>query len=434
VSRADRITIPELPERFPSRCPFSGLPIRTRPQWSYTNPDNTYRASIALIGEHIFWVVPRGYVTAKDMQAATAMALAIKAEAHPGDGAFVFIENFTHAKGGTAGARRCYLDFTNTLDGLLGSFPYGMSPFFRLSFNLSRRLRLHRYKVHMVGRYEAAVQSAMAMLRDAGIDICGGGLPLSPRQARRARQGRREPACRPAPVDPGNDLSAHVDHLLSYLAQFDLEIPGIPEPRDKLGRHSMESVYEALAMLKADMDQFFKEHRELMEALRVRHELLLKKTAAIEARNRELQTLLEKSGADQKQLGEIVLRNVETLLKPLVKVIAQDACSAVQREWLDAIRECIDDLTEDLVPRADLSSYRLTPQESSVARMIRSGARSKDIARQLGLSVRTVETFRARLREKLGLRGQPRNLRTVLLAIPDGGFRRSSAERRQGLA
>jgi len=38
----------------------------------------------------------------------------------------------------------------------------------------------------------------------------------------------------------------------------------------------------------------------------------------------------------------------------------------------------------------------------------------------LGLSVRTVESYRGRLRAKLGIRGRRRNLRTALLAVPDG--------------
>ena len=44
-----------------------------------------------------------------------------------------------------------------------------MPPFFRLSFNLSRQLHLHRYKVRMVARYEDAVTKALAMLRDHGV-------------------------------------------------------------------------------------------------------------------------------------------------------------------------------------------------------------------------------------------------------------------------
>ena len=44
-------SVPQRPEAIPAVCPVSGLPIRSQPEWSYTHPDNTYRTTIALIGE-----------------------------------------------------------------------------------------------------------------------------------------------------------------------------------------------------------------------------------------------------------------------------------------------------------------------------------------------------------------------------------------------
>ena len=414
-----RSLIPDDLEKFPARCPFSGLPIRTRPDWQYTNDARTYRTAIALIGDHIFWVVPRGYVTETDMQQAIQMAAGIKAEVHPGNRQFVFVEDFAHVKGGTAAARRLYLDFTNSLEGLLGSFPYGLPPFFRFSFNFSRRLHLHRYQVQMVPCYEDAIQSALELLAEKGVTIPPA---ISPSRLMPERRGRGEDggsASAPPAVTAPNRLAVQVDLLLAHIGSLDLERPGIPEPPVAARTSAMQPVYETLMMLKMDMDQLLAEHRSLMDVQQERHQKLLRKTAAIEARNRDLHALLQKSGEDQTRLGENVRRNVQTLLKPLVAMMAQDARSAEQREWIDGLNGRIDDLARDLLPRLDLGSYQLTPREIRIARMIRDGARSQTIARQLGLSVRTVESFRSRLRVKLGIRGQPRNLRTVLLAIPD---------------
>jgi DNA-binding CsgD family transcriptional regulator len=420
MSRLDRFAIPSLPECFPPTCPFSGLPVRTYPEWSYTNAENSYRTSIALIGDHIFWVVPRGYVTAGDMRQAMALAASIKAEAHPGEAPFVFIENFEYLRGGTADARRLYLEFTNSLTGLLGSFPYGMPPFFRLSFNLSRRLHLHRYKVHMVAGYEDAIRSALETLAPLG---------LAPSPTRSIMLlGGQEPSCRrtddlaavstPSDRSP-EELTAHVDALLAYLAHLDFEKPGIPSHPDMVRDTTMAAVYAALAKLKIDMDQFLEEYRLLMAALQERQLKLRCHSEIIESRNRELQNLLQKNGDDQKELGEVALQNVQTLLKPLVAALAEDVRRPDQKAWVDALNERIDDLTKELVPSHDLSSYGLTPREIIVARMIRHGSRTKTIARQIGVSVRTVESFRSQLRKKLGIHGRPRNLRTVLLSIPD---------------
>ena len=218
-----------------------------------------------------------------------------------------------------------------------------------------------------------------------------------------------------------NALSAHVDAFLAHLGRLDLGIPGIPDIPG-VARHSpMMPVYDALRMLKMDMDQFLDEHQALMAALQERQEELLAKTAAIETRNQELQALLEQSSEDQKELGEITLHNIQTLLKPLVGLIEREVQLPVQRGWIDGLRARIDELTKDLTPHLDLRRYKLTPQEIKVARLVREGIRSNAIAEHLGVSVRTVESFRSRLRVKLGIRGRRRNLRTALLAIPDTG-------------
>jgi len=420
--RPGNILVPTAPEALPPVCPHTGLPIRSRPEWIYTSPAHTYRTTFARIGSNIFWVIPRGYVTEADMQQAVILAAAIKAETLPGDAPFVFIESFEHTTGGSAGARRCYLQFTNSLKGLLGSFPYGMPPFFRLSFNLSRQLHLHRYKVHMVARYEDAVTKALAMLLAHGVaDMPVSAPPVFRRPEALPKTPQDLPASDP-PMTLGSEdaLSAHVDGLLAHLGTIDLEKPGIPEDPAITQGSVLHPVYEAIGVLKADMDQFLAEHRDLMAILQAHQKTLVEKMQEIEKHNRELQSLMRQSSDDQMELEENALHNIQTLLKPLVQLIEGEIQTPVQRGWIDGLTARIDTLTKELAPHLDLHRYELTPQEIRVARLIRNGVRSGAIADQLGLSVRTVESYRGRLRAKLGIRGRRRSLRTTLLAIPDG--------------
>lgn len=414
--------VPNTPEALPPVCPHTGLLIRSRPEWVYTNPAHTYRTTFARIGSNLFWVIPRGYVTEADMQQAVALAAGIKAETLHGDAPFVFIESFEHTTGGTAGARRCYLQFTNSLKGLLGSFPYGMPPFFRLSFNLSRHLHLHRYKVHMVSRYEDAVTKALTMLRDHGVaDMPVRSLPVRRRPGALPKTTQDLSSSEPLmAMDSEDTLSVQVDGLLTHLGDIDLEKPGIPEDPAIGHRSVLHPVYEAIGVLKADMDQFLAEHRDLMAILQAHQKALVEKMREIERHNRELQTMMRKSSEDRMELEENALHNIQTLLKPLVRLIEGEVRTPVQRGWIDGLTARIDTLTKELAPRLDLHRYGLTPQEIRIARLIRNGVRSGAIADQLGLSVRTVESYRGRLRAKLGIRGRRHNLRTALLAIPDG--------------
>lgn len=417
----ERFNVPGAPEALPLHCPCTGLPIHTRRDWTYTNPQKTYRTTIARIGNHLFWVIPRGYIDEDDMRQAIQMADAIKTESLPDDGPFVFIENFAYTRGATPGARRLYLQFTNAMKGLLGSFPYGMTPFFRLSFNFSRRLRLHRYRVRMVATYEEAVTAAMAMLAKHGLSTPSSHF-VPARSAHETplpktiSQGNIQPVW---VKDAGGDLSVEVDALLTHLGQLDLASPGIPDIPDPARRSALGPVYEALTMLKMDMDQFLAEHHDLVNVLRERRKEQLRKAAAVETHNRELQMLLHQSSEDQKELGQIAVHNIQTLLKPLLRLIQEETQNSEQQEWVQSLGERVGALSDDLIPRLDLHRYELTPREIKVARLIRNGERSKAIAGQLGVSVRTIDFYRGRLRAKLGLQGRKGNLRTALLAILD---------------
>lgn len=54
-------------------------------------------------------------------------------------------------------------------------------------------------------------------------------------------------------------------------------------------------------------------------------------------------------------------------------------------------------------PSAETTGSELTPRESEVLRFIAQGLSNKEIAGQLNISIKTVETYKARALEKLGL-------------------------------
>jgi DNA-binding CsgD family transcriptional regulator len=415
---------------LPAVCPYSGLAIRTDADWVYRNPQGSYETSFALIGRRIILVTAKGYVEETDMQHAIALADAVKTEVFPPGARYASIENFTLARGGTMTARRGYLAYTNQLKGLQGSFVFGLPPFFRLSFNLTRRLGLHRHKVHVVADYAAAIQAAVALTgedvastppRKGFVGYSRGGWP--PPSAPDGDRRRAQPLpLRPVPSEAL--YRDQVNHLLDFLGGIDPEKPGIQRRRKYDGgpQSAMEPVYEAIELMKHDMDFLVDEQQRMLRALSDQRDELQRKSVELERQNLDLRRLLQENAEDSRELEAGVVRNAHRILKPLILAMRKNGSHAGQVVLLDRLAGRVDELLAAFTPRLDSLRFSLTPQELRVARLIRHGLASRQIAARLGIATRTVTTHRMQIRQKLGLKGRRRNLRTYLLSIPDGAL------------
>lgn len=97
---------------------------------------------------------------------------------------------------------------------------------------------------------------------------------------------------------------------------------------------------------------------------------------------------------------------------------------AVDEELIDAVREVAaggthvsGEVARDLERRAEPAEggpWELTARELEVLRMIARGHTNVEIAEQLSLSVRTVETHRTHIQQKLGTSGRPDLVRYAL--------------------
>ena len=415
---------------FPAICPISGLPIRAQADWVYRNPGGSYVTSFALIGDRIALVVAEGYVEEEDIRQAIALAERIKSAVFPADARYVSIENFTQARGGTLAARRRYLDYTNRLKGMLGSFVFGLPPFFRLSFNLTRRLGLHRHKVRVVKDYATAIRAALALTNanpvtisrpnTSGADRRGDWSLTAPPHA-----DRRFKAPPPLGVVPAeDDFCEEVNHLLEFLGGIDPHNPGVRRRRKVDGGPSspLDPVYGAIELMKRDMDYLVEEERRTLQALSQRRDELRRKSGRLERQNRELRHLLQQNAADSRALEAGVVGNVHGLLKPLAETMRQGTSRSEQIIGLERLIDQLDALMGVFAPPLDSRCFNLTPRELRVARLIRDGFSSRQIAAHLEISPRTVTTHRTQIRKKLGILRKRRNLRTCLLAIPDDQF------------
>ena len=158
------------------------------------------------------------------------------------------------------------------------------------------------------------------------------------------------------------------------------------------------------------------------QALSLRRDELRRKSANLEHQNRELRHLLQQNAADSRALEVGVVGNAHGILKPLIEALHQSRLNTEQAIWLERLTGQVDELLDSFAPQLNSLRFNLTPQELRVARLIRDGFSSQQIAARQQISPRTVTTHRTHIRKKLGILGRRRNLRTCLLAIPDDQF------------
>ena len=81
------------------------------------------------------------------------------------------------------------------------------------------------------------------------------------------------------------------------------------------------------------------------------------------------------------------------------------------------IKSNLNDIISPFGRVLSLSDLKLTPREIQIANLIKEGRTTKEIAKLLRLSDRTITTHRDNIRKKLGLKAKKANLRTYLSSV-----------------
>jgi PAS domain S-box-containing protein len=160
------------------------------------------------------------------------------------------------------------------------------------------------------------------------------------------------------------------------------------------------------------------------EALQKAHNELKERTSALEIKRKSLEELntamrilLKKRDADKAKIRDYVLANVKTLIEPYVKKIKNTGLNERQKGMLRILESNLEEIISPFTQEVSLKYFKLTATEIQVAKQIRQGYTTKEIAAFMNISPRTVETHRKNIRRKIGLEGKKVNLRSHLLSI-----------------
>lgn len=160
------------------------------------------------------------------------------------------------------------------------------------------------------------------------------------------------------------------------------------------------------------------EAREKTERmLRQREQELEEQSQFLEEVNTALRVILSQRELDQMEFQGNIIANVRELIFPYMDKLKSDHLSDDQKMYLQVMESNLKNILSPFVNHTKLNQLNFTPSEIRIANLIKQGRATKEIARILGLSERTIEAHRDRIRSKLNLRGRKANLRTRLLSL-----------------
>lgn len=173
--------------------------------------------------------------------------------------------------------------------------------------------------------------------------------------------------------------------------------------------------------LEAKVEQRTRELRRSRDRLNLEMLEREKTTEALASRSRELEevnialkVLLEQSSAARTELEKRMEANLRKLVLPYLDTLDLLLPEGRTKEYTAIVRENLQQITSSFSINIGKAGSGMSSREIQIADFIKQGKTSKEIAELTGLSPRTVETYRNRIRRKLGIRNKKVNLQSHL--------------------
>lgn len=158
-----------------------------------------------------------------------------------------------------------------------------------------------------------------------------------------------------------------------------------------------------------------KKEKDLLEMrVKQRTRELEQKTRHLEEVNTALRVLLKKREQDRQRMEEQMVVNIRELIFPYIDRMRNTRMNEHQSACLDVMAATLEDIVSPFLYNLPLAFLHLTSSEIQVANLIKHGKTTKEIAQMLTLSDKTIEFYRKRIRNKLGITNKKVNLRTFL--------------------
>lgn len=236
----------------------------------------------------------------------------------------------------------------------------------------------------------------------------------------------------PSLTDNGSFLTNNSSSFLSQIVKNKMP-PGARKHCNEAGYESILLVPLRLAgntlgliqLNHKKTDHFSPEFVALMErhshhvsvalAQRLTEENLKIKQLELKEMNTTLKILFRSREEDLLEHDRGILINIQQLILPCIDRLRLGDLDTQQKAQLSLLENNLKTISSSFAKKMFSTDIALTPSLIPVADMIRKGISNKEIANLLGISVKSVETYRKRIRKRLNLQNSKTNLRAYLL-------------------
>ena len=166
----------------------------------------------------------------------------------------------------------------------------------------------------------------------------------------------------------------------------------------------------------ADLSRTVDELQTALETLLLREKELQEKNRELHDINATLNIMLKRRDKEHSEIRrEIAAKTVETVL-PLLKK-AQSRANGSIRDYMETAQANLLDVFSEHPHDSILTNAKLAPRELQIVHYIRQNKSTKEMADLLGLSVRTIESYRENIRKKLRITNKKKSLKKFITSL-----------------
>ena len=285
------------------QCRYTGLAVTHAESFTCSASPHGFRADIAKIGENMLLLKAYGYITSfVSPELLAFIDDFILKRFLPGE-RIVYMEDYAALDGADAEARKKYITYLKNHHDFIGIILYSLSPVFRISFNLAKKLHIYASKAHAVNTYQQAADLARQLLdQNRAFDQAGpepanafpymarhqSGDLISARFLRGffARFFSKFTRMNPFLISKIQKKLAtqYSDALIKYIASIDWKTPGLPSLENFFHNDFLsKSLYDAIDFVKSEIDTLMEERNSAEAVLReseTRYRLLVEHAKA----------------------------------------------------------------------------------------------------------------------------------------------------------